>query len=116
MKNKLVIKPDTDLITRGDAKNAIRKACVLRHLPMSSKTLEGQRTLEALQAVSQVAAADAEPKIYAKWAHIGGDEWCCSNCGEVTTTEGSWEKPVYKRCYECGAHMKGEDKQDESNT
>ena len=42
---------------------------------------------------------------HAKWAHLGGDEWCCTNCGKVITTEGSWEKPTEKYCNNCGAHI-----------
>ena len=41
-----------------------------------------------------------------EWAHIGGDEWCCSNCGHVISTEGSWEKPEKKFCEECGCDMR----------
>lgn len=41
-----------------------------------------------------------------EWAHIGGDEWCCSNCGHVISTEGIWEKPEKKFCEECGADMR----------
>lgn len=40
-----------------------------------------------------------------RWVHLDGDEWGCSNCGEVISTEGSWEKPTYKHCHECGAKM-----------
>jgi hypothetical protein len=40
-----------------------------------------------------------------KWAHLGCDEWCCSQCGHVITTEGSWEKPTTKFCENCGASM-----------
>lgn len=43
-----------------------------------------------------------------KWAHLGGDEWCCSECGHVITTEGSWEHPLEvgaKHCENCGAKM-----------
>lgn len=40
-----------------------------------------------------------------KWVHLGGDEWCCSSCGNVIHTEGSWEKPGKKYCEECGAKM-----------
>lgn len=43
--------------------------------------------------------------IYAEWGHLGGDEWCCTNCGEVVTTEGSWQKPTDKFCHECGAEI-----------
>ena len=42
------------------------------------------------------------------WEHLGGDEWCCSDCGHVITTEGSWEKPTKKYCEECGAKMDGD--------
>lgn len=42
---------------------------------------------------------------YKKWVHLGGDEWCCSSCGNVIYTEGSWEKPGKKYCEECGAKM-----------
>lgn len=45
------------------------------------------------------------PVVSARWAHLSGDEWCCTHCGEVIHTEGSWEKPDKKFCYECGAKM-----------
>ena len=49
---------------------------------------------------------------YGKWIHIGGDEWVCSECGEVITTEGSWDKPKDKYCKECGAKLQeSEDKE-----
>ena len=38
----------------GDELNAIRKACISAHLPFNSATPEGQRVLEALQAVWKV--------------------------------------------------------------
>ena len=41
----------------------------------------------------------------AEWAHLGGDEWCCTHCGYVINTEGSWGKPRRKYCEECGAKM-----------
>lgn len=50
----------------------------------------------------------AKPVRHGTWAHLGGDEWCCTQCGEVTHTEGSWEKPTKKFCNECGAKMDGE--------
>ena len=46
------------------------------------------------------------PVVHAEWRHIGGDEWCCSECGNVISTEGSWEKPTGKFCEECGADMR----------
>ena len=42
---------------------------------------------------------------YGKWIHISGDEWVCSECGEVITTEGSWDKPMDIYCKECGSKM-----------
>lgn len=36
------------------------------------------------------------PAVHSRWAHIGGDEWCCPVCGFVITTEGSWDKPTKK--------------------
>lgn len=47
--------------------------------------------------------------VHGRWAHIGGDEWCCSACGFVITTEGSWDKPTKKYCEDCGAKMDGGD-------
>ena len=51
---------------------------------------------------------DAVEVVHGRWAHLGGDEWCCTACGEVIHTEGSWEKPDKKYCYECGAKMDGD--------
>lgn len=49
--------------------------------------------------------ADVQEVRQGEWCHIGGDEWCCSWCGGVISTEGSWEKPTKKYCSECGAKM-----------
>lgn len=54
-----------------------------------------------------IPAADVAPVVYGRWAHLGGDEWCCSVCGFVITTEGSWDKPTKKYCEDCGAKMDG---------
>lgn len=45
------------------------------------------------------------PVVHGWWVHLGGDEWCCSACGFVITTEGSWDKPTKKYCEDCGAKM-----------
>jgi hypothetical protein len=50
---------------------------------------------------------DAVPVVHSRWAHIGGDEWCCPVCGFIITTEGSWDKPTKKYCEDCGAKMDG---------
>ena len=55
-------------------------------------------------------AADVAPVVHTRWAHLGGDEWCCPVCGFVITTEGSWDKPTKKYCEDCGAKMDGERK------
>jgi hypothetical protein len=48
---------------------------------------------------------DVVPVVHGRWEHIGGDEWCCSVCGFVLTTEGSWDKPTKKYCENCGTKM-----------
>lgn len=53
-------------------------------------------------------AADVAPVARTRWAHLGGDEWCCPVCGFVITTEGSWDKPTKKYCEDCGAKMDGD--------
>ena len=57
----------------------------------------------------ELPAADVAPVVHGRWAHLGGDEWCCSACGFVITTEGSWDKPNKKYCDDCGAKMDGGD-------
>lgn len=59
------------------------------------------------EAIKAVPAADVAPVVHGRWAHLGGDEWCCSACGFVLTTEGSWDKPTKKYCEDCGAKMDG---------
>ena len=63
--------------------------------------------LEPSQYIEALPAADVAPVVYTRWAHLGGDEWCCSACGFVLTTEGSWDKPTKKYCEDCGAKMEG---------
>jgi len=62
-----------------------------------------------LDRLRELVRAEREGKCEAlpckKWVHLGGDEWCCSSCGNVIHTEGSWEKPGKKHCEECGAKM-----------
>ena len=64
---------------------------------------------KVLREVSDAPAADVAPVVHSRWAHIGGDEWCCPVCGFVITTEGSWDKPTKKYCEDCGAKMDGGD-------
>lgn len=58
--------------------------------------------------VQNLPAADVAPVVHGRWAHLGGDEWCCSACGFVVTTEGSWDTPTKKYCEDCGARMDGD--------
>ena len=58
--------------------------------------------------IARFPAADVAPVVHGRWAHLGGDEWCCSACGFVITTEGSWDKPTKKYCEDCGAKMDGD--------
>lgn len=60
-----------------------------------------------LEYVENLPAADVSPVVHAQWLHLGGDEWCCSVCDFVISTEGSWEKPTKKYCEDCGAKMDG---------
>lgn len=62
-----------------------------------------------LEYVQNLPAADVAPVARTRWAHLGGDEWCCPVCGFVITTEGSWDKPTKKYCEDCGAKMDGDD-------
>ena len=63
--------------------------------------------LEPSQYIEALPAADVAPVVHTRWAHLGGDEWCCPVCGFVITTEGSWDKPTKKYCEDCGAKMDG---------
>ena len=64
---------------------------------------DGVRTI-----IAGIPAADVAPVVHGRWAHLGGDEWCCSACGFVIATEGSWDKPTKKHCEDCGARMDGD--------
>lgn len=59
-------------------------------------------------ALDFIPAADVAPVVHGRWEHIGGDEWCCSACNFVITTEGSWDKSTKKYCENCGAKMVAE--------
>ena len=60
-----------------------------------------------IDSIRKLPAADVVPVVRTRWAHLGGDEWCCPVCGFVLTTEGSWDKPTKKYCEDCGAKMDG---------
>ena len=86
----------SDLISRSALLKEIRERAGMwkRTAEVFCEVIEGQPTVEAVSVV------------HAEWRHIGGDEWCCSECGNVISTEGSWEKPTGKFCEECGADMR----------
>lgn len=74
---------------------------------MAAKWVDGSDGAMAMEIVASPPAADVAPVMHGRWAHLGGDEWCCSVCGFVLTTEGSWDKPTKKYCEDCGAKMDG---------
>lgn len=93
----------TEYIEREAAIDAIMKVYVRT---AGYKTRE--RVFEAKEAVHRLPVADVVPVVRGRWVHLGGDEWCCSACGFVITTEGSWDKPTKKHCEDCGARMDGD--------
>lgn len=66
---------------------------------------DSETAAEFLNGIPDVPKTEYSPVEHGRWAHIGGNEWCCTNCGFIIFTEGSWEKPINKRCEECGARM-----------
>lgn len=44
---------------------------------------------DAKRQIADTRPADVAPVMHTRWAHIGGDEWCCPVCGFVIATEGS---------------------------
>lgn len=80
----------------------IERAALLKKLKGSGAICDfGEHLIE------QFPTADVAPVVHGQWTHLGGDEWCCSACGFVITTEGSWDKPTKKCCEDCGAMMDG---------
>lgn len=63
----------------------------------------------AISHIESATGADVVPVVHGRWVHLGGDEWCCSACGFVIATEGSWDKPTKKYCEDCGAKMDGKE-------
>ena len=62
---------------------------------------------DIIDLINNQPTVDAVPMVHGRWVHLGGDEWCCSACGFVITTKGSWDKPTKKYCEDCGAKMDG---------
>lgn len=61
--------------------------------------------IELENRIEALPVADVAPVVHGRWVHLGGDEWCCSACGFVITTDGSWDKPTKKYCEDCSAKM-----------
>lgn len=101
--------PESDYVRRGDAENAIRKACIMGHIPFSSATPEGQRALEAIRAVQHVEAADVAPVVHARWIRrTGTNDFECSACGESAGMPDGTVTPLQnglRYCFGCGAKM-----------
>lgn len=90
----------------------IEREAALREIERREKFLVGDKTIttDAMKSfIKNRPAADVALVVHTKWAHLGGDEWCCPVCGFVITTEGSWDKPTKKYCEDCGAKMDGGD-------
>ena len=91
-----------EYIERSTGVSILRAKANMEVLMDSAPYLE-----KAAQMLEKLPAADVAPVVHARWAHLGGDEWCCPVCGFVITTEGSWDKPTKKYCEDCGAKMDG---------
>ena len=96
-----------DLISRStllEAMENLRKDN--RHSDSKSRAQHNSEITACIKRVVEQPTVEAVPVVHGEWRHIGGDEWCCSECGNVISTEGSWEKPTAKFCEECGADMR----------
>lgn len=94
----------TDYIERKTIQAALQRKKVS---PAKIRYTEGWNDcmMRVKSMVSHFPAADVAPVVHGRWAHFGGDEWCCSACDFIITTEGSWDKPTKKYCENCGAKM-----------
>lgn len=96
---------DGDLISRAETQKAIDKLYLDGEFGIYN---DGSEIFaKCHNAISNVPAVDAEPVRHGMWRHLGGDEWCCTICGEVIHTEDRWERPSGKYCRECGTRMDG---------
>ena len=91
----------SDLIDRQKAVDAV--------LDLSEKISSEMLFIDAIvDEIENVPSIEPERE-RGKWRHLGGDEWCCTNCGYIVFTEGSWEHPKERGkdyCEHCGADMK----------
>lgn len=91
--------PEMEFILRRQAEEVIKKLNNSNCSPFDKQ--------EALDNLRSIPATDVSPIIHGRWAHLGGDEFCCTHCGFVISTEGSWDIPMKKYCEDCGAKMDG---------
>jgi len=74
--------------------------------------ISGETEAAAIAAWNRRAGQNSKPltpEKHGRWEHFDGDEWFCTACGHVISTEGSWDFPAAKYCEECGAKMDGGD-------
>ena len=73
---------------------------------MAAKWVDGSDGAMAMEIVASPPAADVAPVVHGEWVHLGGDEFCCTNCGFIIS---DWELPPQEYCYclKYGAKMDG---------
>lgn len=86
-------------------REAINRICFMDYFLVDGEVRT--ESVALVRDIEKLPAADVAPVTHGRWAHLGGDEWCCPVCGFVITTEGSWDKPTKKYCVDCGAKMDG---------
>lgn len=86
-------------------REAINRICFMDYFLVDGEVRT--ESVALVRDIEKLPAADVVPVVHGRWAHIGGDEWCCPVCGFVITTEGNWDKPTKKYCEDCGAKMDG---------
>ena len=86
-------------------REAINRICFMDYFLVDGEVRT--ESVALVRDIEKLPAADVAPVVHGRWAHIGGDEWCCPVCGFVITTEGNWDKPTKKYCEDCGAKMDG---------
>ena len=60
----------------------------------------------AIKIADYLIANDVVVRKRGEWKYIGDDEWCCSVCGYVASTEGRWEPMMDDFCRGCGSDMR----------
>ena len=96
---------DADLI---EYKNVVYPIFDFSTGMVHTKHLEGEYA--KYEDIEAIPSADVQEVKHAKWIRLGGGDWCCSCCGFVRHTEGSWKRPTEKYCPNCGAKMDGDNR------